>query len=79
MFHGNLGMCILPLLHKAFHKLQLNQIVLLLLQFSSALPDFLPDDLTISDRQVLRSPAQIVDLPMSFAILLVSSSQFVCY
>ena len=40
----------------------------------SFLPDFLPDDLSISNRLVLKSPAQIMDLPTSFAILLVAPS-----
>ena len=44
---------------------------MLLLSF---LPDFLPDDLSISNRLELKSPAQIMDLPTSFAILLASPS-----
>ena len=39
-------------------------------EFYYVLPDFLPDDLSISNRQVLKSPIQIAGLPMSFATLL---------
>ena len=45
-----------------------------IVEFNCDLPDFLPEDLSISNRQVLKSPVRIVDLPMSFAVLLVSPS-----
>ena len=45
-----------------------------IVEFYCVLPDFLPDDLCISNRQVLKSPAQIVDSSMSFAILSVCPS-----